>query len=111
MTKASKANGPDTIIARLSARLAAQFVREKPYDFVEAIADDATKLAALAFMQVHGRTPAQRATVAAKRREKEIDAIAQRYGANLVRIHDPRGLWLGLKFVTPRYQSPLFPLI
>jgi|GEM_PF-3933771 len=93
---------------RLAARVSAQLVRERPFDFVEAIADDAIRIAALA-MQCRraGRTN----TAAAKHREAALDEIARRYGANLVRGHDPRGMWLGLKLGSPRYQSAIFPLV
>lgn len=107
----SKSNNSAIIVARLSARLAAQFVRERPYDYIENIADDAAQLAAIAASLVVGRAPSRRNTATANRREAEINTLARKYGGNIVKLHDPRGLWLGIKFTSPRYHTPIFPLI
>lgn len=97
-----KQNKPDDArTMKTAARIATQFGRQTPSQAIriEAIADDALRLAELGHMT--------REQLLKKRRVaklvQEAAAIAERYGAALVDHRDLRGMVMGLKFPPGQY--------
>jgi hypothetical protein len=96
-------------LAKLAARLSAQFVRERPFDHVDTIADDAVNAARLA-IEIKAR-PGTTGPRNRLHRLKDLSDIAKKYSGNVVSPFDADGMFIGIKFTRPRSGGEVFHLV